>query len=239
METRKILAIVVLALGLMVCQANMSEAADIGSAFTYQGRLLDVNSPADGLYDFTFMLYDSNDPCDLMAGPIEVNDLDVIEGYFTAELDFGEVFDGNDLWLEIGVRPGELAEPEDYTFLNPLVELMPAPHAIYAKIAGRDGDWMVSGDDMYSIPSGNVGIGTTGPNAKLTINDNIAGVGPGVPGIMIGNDGTSAIWLGTDSDDMGEIGWLDGEGGYLRILSDSYIHFGAMLESAPPHLLTS
>jgi hypothetical protein len=142
METRKILTILVLrsellrrvalvlALGLMVCHANIGKAADIGSAFTYQGRLLDVNSPADGLYDFMFTLYDGNDACDLKAGPIEVNDLDVIEGYFTAELDFGEVFDGNDLWLEIGVRPGESDEPEDYTFLEPLVQLTPAPHAV-------------------------------------------------------------------------------------------------------------
>jgi len=222
METRKILAIVVLALCLMVCQVKIGEAADVGTAFTYQGRLLDANSPADGLYDFMFTLYDSNDACDLVAGPVEVNDLDVIEGYFTTELDFGQVFDGNDLWLKIGVRPGELTEPEDYISLNPLVELTPAPHAIYADIAGSDSDWMVSGNDMYSIPSGNVGIGTTSPSAKVTINDNITNVMPGVPGLMIGNNGNSAVWVGKDSDNYGAFEWIDP---YLRIWSEDEVRF--------------
>lgn len=35
--------------------------------------------------------------------------------------------------------------------------------------AGADNDWAVSGNDMYSIHSGNVGIGTTNPEHKLHI----------------------------------------------------------------------
>jgi hypothetical protein len=31
-----------------------------GTAFTYQGKLTDTNSPACGSYDFTFSLYSSN-----------------------------------------------------------------------------------------------------------------------------------------------------------------------------------
>ncbi|MFH0951760.1 MAG: hypothetical protein V1838_01075, partial [Patescibacteria group bacterium] len=34
---------------------------------------------------------------------------------------------------------------------------------------GTDSDWTVSGDDMWSTPTGNVGIGTTSPNRKLQI----------------------------------------------------------------------
>jgi len=33
----------------------------------------------------------------------------------------------------------------------------------------NDGDWKVSGNDMYSIPTGNVGIGTQTPNEKFTV----------------------------------------------------------------------
>ena len=36
--------------------------------------------------------------------------------------------------------------------------------------AADDGDWTVSADDMYSSVSGNVGIGTTSPAAKLDVN---------------------------------------------------------------------
>lgn len=34
---------------------------------------------------------------------------------------------------------------------------------------GPDNDWIVSGDNMYSEPTGNVGIGTTSPAAKLHV----------------------------------------------------------------------
>ncbi|MHC4574341.1 MAG: hypothetical protein ACYS76_09455, partial [Planctomycetota bacterium] len=79
METRKILTILVLGLALMVFAAKVSEAGSpMGTAFTYQGRLIDKNKPADGLYDFQFKLYDSNDPCtgSPLGSPIDINDLD-------------------------------------------------------------------------------------------------------------------------------------------------------------------
>jgi len=33
----------------------------------------------------------------------------------------------------------------------------------------NDGDWKVDGNDMYAVPTGNVGIGTTSPNEKFTV----------------------------------------------------------------------
>ncbi len=36
-----------------------------------------------------------------------------------------------------------------------------------------DQDWAVTGNDMYSLPSGNVGIGTNSPSEKLEVNGNI------------------------------------------------------------------
>lgn len=98
------------------------------------------------------------------------NDLDVIDGYFTVLLDFGSgVFDGNAVWLEIDVRPGDSNDPNAYTTLSPLQEVTPTPYAMYAETSGGDNDWMVSGNDMYSAVTGNVGIGTTTPEKKLTI----------------------------------------------------------------------
>ncbi|MBW8039574.1 MAG: hypothetical protein FVQ85_06200 [Planctomycetes bacterium] len=131
MEVKKMLKIMVLVLGLMVCVTKVCEAAPMGTAWTYQGRLMDANDAADDLYDFEFSLYD--DPCagTQQGSTVVVDDLDVIDGYFTVELDFGSgIFYGDARWLEIGVRPGKSAGSFDT--LIPRTELTPTPYAIYA-----------------------------------------------------------------------------------------------------------
>ena len=139
METRKILAILVL--GLMVCQAKVSEAGPMGTAFTYQGHLYDANHAADGLYDFQFNLYDANSGGSRIGSDVNVADVDVIDGYFTVQLDFNDpnAFNGDARWLEIGVRPGDQNDPNTYTPLVPRQEITPAPYARYAASAPGGG----------------------------------------------------------------------------------------------------
>jgi hypothetical protein len=174
MKPVRIPTILVLALGFMLFSAGVNEAAPMGTGFTYQGRLIDANNAADGLYDFQFKLYDDPTTGLQKGSAIDISDLDVIDGYFTAPLDFGSgIFDGNDRWLQIGVRAGELRDPNAYTILSPRQEVTPTPYAIYAKTAGSSGsadsDWIISGNDMYSGVSGNVGIGTTSPQTDLHV----------------------------------------------------------------------
>jgi hypothetical protein len=123
-----------LVLGLMVCAVSVGNAAPMGTAWTYQGRLMDINSPADGPYDFEFKLFD--DPCTSkqIGSTIDINDLDVIDGYFTTILDFGsDVFNGYARWLEISVRPGNSTERP--TILEPRQEVTPTPYAIFSSNA--------------------------------------------------------------------------------------------------------
>ena len=180
MKTTKILTILVVVLSLMVCQVQLAEATPMGTAFTYQGRLLDANQPADGLYDFQFRLY--NDPCtgNQQGSTVDVNDLDVIDGYFTVELDFGSdpnIFNGDARWLEIDVRIGDSNDPNAYSTLIPRQELTPTPYASYARTAGsvaggiygsgtanyiaKFTDSNTIGDSAIYERSGNVAIGTT------------------------------------------------------------------------------
>ncbi len=199
MKITKASATIVLILGLMVYQVNVSVAAPIGTAFTYQGRLMDANDPADGLYDFQFLLYAGYNSLIPIGGPIEVRDVDVIDGYFTVELDFGgNVFKGDARWLEIEIRPGETNDP--FTTLSPRQEMTPTPYAIYAENAGNDNDWLVSDSNMYSIPTGYIGIGTTTPISKLEVvsTENHHGIRSTVPYIAVygHRTGVTGTWPG-------------------------------------------
>ena len=47
MKTGRMLTILVLALGLMFWPTDLAGAEPLGTAFAYQGRLMDASSPAD------------------------------------------------------------------------------------------------------------------------------------------------------------------------------------------------
>ncbi len=167
------------ALAVALALAKVTKAAPLGTAFTYQGHLYDNNNVANDIYDFQFKLYDDPDVVigQQIGSVVIVRDVDVIDGYFTVELDFGSsVFDGNARWLEIGVLRHSIEyDPFAFTPLSPLQEITPTPYAIYARTAGADNDWMLSGNDIYSIPSGNVGIGTSTPSYRLHTVDTTPG----------------------------------------------------------------
>ena len=143
-------------------QTSLSAPQPMGTAFTYQGRLMDGNGVADGLYDLRFRLYDGCDPNvgTRVGRTIDVNGLDVINGYFTSQLDFGRgdpnVFNADARWLEIAVRPGGANKPNGYTILLPRQEIMPVPYCLLSR--GIFVDRLL-----------NVGIGTADPVAKLDL----------------------------------------------------------------------
>lgn len=111
-------------------------AAPLGTGFTYQGRLNDNNQPAEGVYDFVFSVYaTATADVPLAGGGILADDVAVNEGVFTTVVDFGsEVFDGEERWLEIGVRPGDATG--DFTLLTPRQRLTASPYAHFARRAG-------------------------------------------------------------------------------------------------------
>ncbi|NJN82053.1 MAG: hypothetical protein HC802_07065 [Caldilineaceae bacterium] len=65
--------------------------AQIGTAFTYQGTLNDNGSPANGSYDFQFILYEASRGGAQVGPTVDVDDVDVQDGRFTTRLDFGNV----------------------------------------------------------------------------------------------------------------------------------------------------
>ncbi len=99
-----------------------------GTGFTYQGQLNDNGAPANGVFDFQFILFNAV-AGGAQQGPILTrDDVTVASGVFTVTLDFGAAFTGTDRFLEIGVRPG--ASSGAFTLLSPRQPLTATPYAI-------------------------------------------------------------------------------------------------------------
>lgn len=187
MKTSLYLTIAVSLVLILFALATPAAAAPMGTAFTYQGRLIGDNQPANGIYNFRFSLYDAVSGGNQIGNYYDVTGVNVTDGYFAVSLDFGSsAFNGDARWLEICVSiPGQ-----DCTVLSPRVELTPVPYAIYASGGGGGGGslWQVNGSNIY-YNNGNVGIGTTNPQAMLSVGGN----GVSTQGIY-GYNSTVGIW---------------------------------------------
>ena len=87
---------------------NLGYADPMGTAITYQGRLMDDDVAADGSYDMQFRLYNAlTDPSNMVALTVSRYDVPVENGFFTVTLDFyrGNAFNGDARFLGISIRP--------------------------------------------------------------------------------------------------------------------------------------
>jgi hypothetical protein len=182
---------VVLAGGALAARAQQPspEAADAdqGTAFTYQGRLNSSGSPANGSFDFQLKLFDDPAAGAQVGATQTQSSVAVSQGNFTLALDFGPVFDGQALWLEIGVRP---AGSGAYTLLTPRQALSAAPYALgLAPGAVVQGSTARNTIEAVNTASGGVGLfgeTTTGAGVGvygLSNNTGVFGLSSGGNGV--------------------------------------------------------
>jgi hypothetical protein len=126
------------------------------SGFTYQGRLVDDGRPAEGPYDFRFVLFDAQVGGAQVGAVITEEDVAVTDGLFAVLLDFGSMaFTGSTRYLEISVRPAN--STGTFTVLAPRRRITPTPYATFAynadQLDGRDASSFASAshdhDDRY------------------------------------------------------------------------------------------
>jgi len=129
---------------------GVAVAGPVGTTFTYQGQLKLAGAPVDDLCEFQFTLWESEFDVAPSArvGPVlsysGVDAITVVDGLFTAELDFGaNAFDGNERFLQISVR---CASQVDYVTLTPRQRVSPTPYAIRAATVPWSGLDNVPGD---------------------------------------------------------------------------------------------
>ena len=98
------------------------------TTFTYQGRLTDGGTPANGNYDLQFALFDSVTGGSQFGSVQTISNVSVSNGGFTVQLDFGAAaFPGANRFLEISVR---LAGSGSFTTLSPRQQITSTPYAI-------------------------------------------------------------------------------------------------------------
>ncbi len=184
-------------------------SAQLETAFTYQGRLVNTNGPLDGSYDFIFSLYD--DAGAQVGDSITNLTMAVAEGHFGVTLDFGpnsfrtvlvppRDFVGPGEWLEISVRTNRA---KTYQTLSPRQRLTPAPYA--ATVTGTLPSSAIEGNYTGKVTFGNssnVFLGEFYGNGA-----NLTNVGGGTLWQIAGNGGTTAgtHFLGTTDNQALEL----------------------------------
>jgi len=159
-----------IAISLTICAGliavQSAAGANLASAlFTYQGQLKLSGVPVTDNCDFEFTLWkhETDTAPAQLVGPTLTFDgaagnaspILVSQGLFTAQLDFGaNVFDGNPRWLEVAVScPTGVGA---YTVLTPRDPITMTPYAAQTR-------------GIHVTENGDVGIGTTNPNALVHI----------------------------------------------------------------------
>src|SRR2546427_10478689 len=105
-----------------------TNAAAQTTAFTYQGRLTDGGTSANGNYDLQFTLWDSASGGSQIASTQALPAVQVSGGVFTVTLDFGaNAFPGANRVLEISAR---LSGASAFTLLTPRQQITSTPYAV-------------------------------------------------------------------------------------------------------------
>jgi hypothetical protein len=203
----------------------------------YQGYLSD--SEGAGITDSLSMVFTIFDEetggFDLWSESFEVG---ILDGAFNVQL--GEVtpleagmFSAEpDLWIEVSVE-GETLSPRTRVTSVPY-----AFSAVYADTAefsytGDDGDWTISGSDVYSSVSGNVGIGTPSPFRKLHVLSSLSGGGiltesPSSPTLYLSNSSIPQLWAMFVEDYTGKLIFSDDPDQRMVIDSDGDVGIGSL-----------
>lgn len=210
--------IVVAALLLMLLSTTAS-AQSIGTAISYQGTLKFNGAYMNDTVDLRFRLYNSSAFGTAVSSYVDVPNVDVINGLFDVQLDFGaSPWTGQARWLEVSVRPWDSVG--SYTVLAPRQAITPAPFALYAANAGL---WQSTGAAIANSNLGFVGVNRTDAvNSTEYFGIQAPGTGSNFGGMYVrttSNDGKP--YYGYNTNTHTGMTYLNGATGEWRVQLDN------------------
>ncbi len=134
--------------------------AQVPRTLSFQGKVVEGGTPVTGTRNLTFRMYNVETGGTAFWEETHAG-VDVTGGLFNVIL--GEITTFESIGVEfldqywVGVSVGGGAE------MTPRYKLTASPYAM------ADGHWYQDGTNLYSVPTGNVGIGVTSPSDKFHV----------------------------------------------------------------------
>ena len=152
--------------GLLACIACFSDtfAASQMNVYNYQGLLEENGAPANGVYNIDFELFDAQTGGNVVGPVISFLSDNVYNGLISGALNFGDVFDGTQLYLQVSV---------DGVVLSPRTPVYLAPAADFAKNVA---DHSIGRDSLDGAQaSGTIAVSNLAPGACFVAGISISG----------------------------------------------------------------
>lgn len=201
----------------------------VSTSFTYQGRLTHEGDALNSPVDLRFSLWNTVIGGDQIGSDIELDAVEIVDGLFTVDIDFGHTAFGVDArWLQVSLR-----DPHDPTDTAPFVMLAGRQQVTAAPFALQTRGIVVSESDF-------VGIGIDTPTHPLHVvsnrdqtiyarNESTGGFRYGGYFESLSNSGRGAFGacLATTGSGIGVFGRTDSLNGYGVWSSGDYGGNGA------------
>jgi hypothetical protein len=109
-------------------QKNLTQTSFLQvTAFTFQGNLKDGSGPANGTYDFEFVLFDAATAGNQVGATVPKSGVIVSNGTFSVILDFGNQFPDVARYIEVHVRT---TGGGSFTVLGPRQQVLTTPYSM-------------------------------------------------------------------------------------------------------------